>query len=60
MLSEFWRGAGSGNTVRVGPPNQHKLGGLSLTVSVVGYGGGDTHPPTRRNGTGDTDEPVQF
>lgn len=42
------------------PPNQRKLGGLSLTVSVEGYGGGDTHPPIHRNGTGDTDEQRWF
>lgn len=45
---------------RVGPPNQRKLGGLTLRLNEADYGGGDRRPPTRRNETGDTDGQGRF
>lgn len=39
----------------MGPPNQDKLGGLTLRLNEADYGGDGRHPPTRRYGTGDTD-----
>ena len=55
MLSEFLRGLGSGDIVRVGPPNQRKLGGLSLELTEVGYDGAGTHLPTPHCGSVGTD-----
>ena len=42
-------------SVRGEPPNQRKLGGLSLRLNEADCGGDGKHPPIRRNGTGDTD-----
>ena len=52
VLGFFSAGSVARNHRRGGePPNQRKLGGLSLTVSGVGYGGVGTHLPTLRCGS---------
>lgn len=44
----------------MGPPNQHKLGGLTLRLNEADYGGDGRHPPTHQSGTDDIVKPARF